>query len=553
MKGYFLLFGFLLASVASAADRPPNLVVILADDVGYMDLASYAARVREVPTSELYYETPSLDRMAAEGLSFTQFYVNPLCSPTRASLLTGKWAAPMGFTTATPSSVTTYYNQGLEPPSGYHEQDVVRHRDRIDQQQALLNARTLTALPSGRSQDHGRNEVSLAEALPTYHSAFLGKWHVGGHGALGYQPSDQGFQSLAYYDSGSSPYFRWRPLWSRERLVFSKMRQKKLMWGNPGPETGQEYLTDDLAEQAATFIKGRALKPDQPFLLWFAHFACHAPIEAKPEMIAAFDARGAIEDDGRSNSTYAAMLKSLDQSVGRIMKELRDTGQAENTVVVFLSDNGGVDWLEGGPTSNAPLKGGKATLFEGGIRVPMIVWAPGRDGIAQGGALCNKAVHGVDLYPTLTALAGAKPTPEIDGESFATLLKDPTGKTPGYNRLKMYWHYPFNVDVPHPEDRQPLTPHSAIRSGAYKLIVDWHGRLRLYNIEEDMREEHDLSEKEADRAKRMFAELCDWLDKNVDERYMPKKNPKYDAKEDPREYPFKDLRKELLGKAGFEG
>ncbi len=551
MKGLLLLFGLLVANAGFAADRPPNFVVILADDVGYMDLASYAARVREVPTSALFHETPNLDQMAAEGLSFTQFYVDPLCSPTRASLLTGKWSAPMGFTTATPSSVTTYYNQGLDPPSGYHVQDVVRHRDRIDQQQALLNARTLTALPSGRMLDQGRNEVTVAEALPAYTSAFLGKWHLGGHGAFGYQPADQGFEALAYYDSGSSPYFRWRPLWSRERLVFSKMRQKRLVWGNPGPETGQEYLTDDLTEQAATFLKGRALKPDEPFLLWFAHFACHAPIEAKPAMVAAFDARGAVEDDGRSNSTYAAMLKSLDQSVGRIMKELQDSGQAENTIVVFLSDNGGVDWLEGGPTSNAPLKGGKATLFEGGVRVPMIVWAPRREAVTQGGALCDRAVHCIDLFPTLTQLAGEKPTAGIDGESFVSLLKDPTGETPGYKRDTMVWHYPFNVIVPHPEDRQPLTPHSAIRKGAYKLIVDWHGRFRLYNIEEDMREENDLSEKDPARVKKMFAELSAWLEKNVDERYMPKKNPKYDAKQDAREYPFRDLRKEVLGEAGF--
>lgn len=549
---YLLLFGSLLASVAQAADQPPNLVVILADDVGYMDLASYAARVNDVPTNELFFETPNLDRMAAEGLAFTQFYVNPLCSPTRASLLTGKWAAPMGFTTATPSSVPTYYNQGLDPPSGFHEQDVVRHRDRINQQQSLLNARSLVALPSGQRRDLDRDEVTLAEAIPNYHSAFLGKWHVGGHGSLGYQPSDQGFETLAFFDSGSSPYFKWRPLWSRERLVFSKMRQRKLVWGSPGPETGEEYLTDDLTEQAVRYLAGRALKPEEPFLLWFAHFACHAPIEAKPELVQAFEARGAIGDDTHSNAEYAAMLKSLDQSVGRIMKQLRESGQAENTVVVFLSDNGGVDWMEGGPTSNAPLKGGKATLFEGGIRVPMIVWAPGQEDVVKSESLCTQPVHCIDLFPTLTEIAGQKPSHKIDGQSFASLLKDPSGESPGYDRTTMYWHYPFNVAVPHPEDRQPLTPHSAIRTGAYKLIVDWHGRMRLYDIEEDMREEHELSEQEPDRVKRMFKQLCDWLDDNVDVRYMPKKNPKYDANDDPREYPFKDLRKELLGKAGFE-
>lgn len=539
-----------LAGATQAADQP-HIVLIVADDVGWMDLASYAARVHEVDTSELFYETPTLDRLVAEGVAFTQFYADSEGAQSRAALMTGRWSARLGFTTSTPSSVTTYYNQGLAPPTGYLEQDVVRHRDRIKQQQKLLNARTLVALPSGQPQDGGRNEVTLAEALAGYESALLGKWFLGGHGSQGYQPADQGFRTLAYFDEMSSPYFRWRPLWSRDRLVFSRMRQKELMWGEPGAPTGQEYLTDDLTEQAIRYLDERAATPEAPFFLCFNHYAAHEPIEAKPNLIADFDAKGAKGAHGQNNPRYAAMLKSLDDSVGRVVEKLQSTGLAMNTVLIFLSDNGGVNWLPGGPTTNAPLKGCKATLFEGGVRVPMLVWAPGRKDLVAAGELCQRAAHVVDLFPTLCELAGAKVGHSIDGESFATLLREPSGDPGAYKRNEMFWHHPFNVAVPHPDDQLPLTPHSAVRVGNLKLIVDWHGRLSLYDIAADPTESTDLSQSQPEDVKRLFARLCEWLDKTVDERYMPRVNGQYQAAQDPRGYPFRDLRKEILGKPGF--
>jgi len=537
-----------LACVASAlpslatAGEPPNFVFILADDLGYMDVASYAARVRGAPRTSVFYETPNLDRLTDSGVAFSQAYAHQLCSPTRASLLTGKNGAALGFTTATPDTLT-YYSAGQEPPRGRSPLDALRHADKISTPRALLNATTLTALPSGQARDNGHDEITLAEMLTGYRSAFVGKWHLGGHGAEGYQPGDQGFETVAYFDAGGSRYTDWRDIWDRKQLVRPQMPQDELQRGDSGEPTGEEYLTDDLTQQAVGFLEGCAASPEQPFFLYLCHFAVHTPIESRPAYENHFRRKLAAWDGEPANAAYAGMVKSLDDSVGAVLRALDGAGLADNTTVIFMSDNGGVDWSRGRsrpPTSNAPFKGGKATLYEGGVRVPLIVRRPG----GPSGVWIDTPVFPVDLLPTIADLAGRPVDHDVDGQSFARLLED----AHDYRPRAFYWHYPFNVAVPSPGSGLPLTPHSAVRNGDHKLVFDWHGSVELYNIREDPFERRDLASAEPDLAMSLFRQLSDWIDEHVAPRYLPTRNPGYEPAGDARG-PFRDLRHEMLGVA----
>ncbi len=225
MKKIWIVTTVLMAvSVAArAAEQPVNVVFILADDLGICDVTGYAQRFTGTAIQDMYYETPHLDRLVSEGMAFSQAYACQLCSPTRASLLTGKNAARVGVTTATPGSVKSYYNQGISPPAGYLPQDAIYWGDKIKVEQALVNGSTLLALPAGRPGDRARDEITLAEALKDHHSAFIGKWHLGGHGAEGWQPQDQGFEELSYFDAGGSVYFDWEKQWNRRSKIHARM------------------------------------------------------------------------------------------------------------------------------------------------------------------------------------------------------------------------------------------------------------------------------------------------------------------------------------------
>lgn len=527
---------------------PPNIVFILADDLGYNDVNAFAARLTGEPREAMFYETPNLDRLIRTGTAFSQAYACQLCSPTRAGLLTGKIAARIGVTTATPGSVRTFYNQGLTPPAGYLAHDAVFWGDNIPIAQALLNGSTLDALPSGHALDQGRDEITIAEALPGYRSAFIGKWHLGGHGAAGWQPHNQGFEELAYADEGSSPYFQWRPVWDKRQKSFPKMPQPEVFAGKSGPDFGEAYLTDSLTELAVQFLAAQAAATERPpFFLYLCHFAVHTPLQAKPDDIAHFKTKPAKGWHGQDNATYAAMVKSLDDSIGRILDTLDRTGLAENTLVVFFSDNGGVTYSKPAATSNAPLKGGKAMLYEGGIRVPLAFRWPGH---IAAGQWSDVPVDYADLFPTLLQFARADPAPHyatIDGRSLVPLFADPTNRLKGYARNTHYWHYPFNVGVVNPDDGFPLTPHSAIREDDDKLIFDWSGKLHLYNLATDPGEAHNLAEADPDRALDLFTKLNTWIDQNVAAKYTPLYNPLYDPGKEVRKRAFIDLRKKLLG------
>ena len=523
MKSFLFLAISVLCS--HAAERPPNIVFILTDDLGITDIGAYACHFTGAKTEELFYETPHLDQLVADGVAFSQSYANQLCTPTRAAILTGRIASRMGVTTATPNT-KTYYNQALKTPEGYNPHDVLEHKDPIKGKIPWINATSNTALDP--------SIPTWPRILTSHDCAFLGKWHLGGHGAPDRQPSAHGFQELAYYDSGGSPYFKWQLLWNQSKPFFSTM-PGKFRIGQAGPPTGKEYLTDDLNARAVNFLNSREANP-KPFVLYYCPFAVHTPLQAPPELIKYFATKKQRGHLGHDNPTYAAMLKQLDDSVGAIRATLEKTGLAKNTLLIFTSDNGGVEYSEPAATDNQPFKGGKACLFEGGVRVPNIFYLPSR---FEGGKWCNAVVDCTDFLPTVAELTGHTLTQKIDGQSMLPLLKDPA--SPGPSRT-LIWHYPFNVQVKHPDHGTPLSPHSAIRVGDHKLIWDWHGKLSLYNISKDPYEKSDLSAEMPELTTQLHTQLKQWLKENVAPRYFPKRDESVTPAQATTPFPFKDLR-----------
>ncbi|GGZ16656.1 arylsulfatase [Echinicola pacifica] len=532
--------------VSNSTAKRPNVIFILADDYGIMDTQGYAQKILGIDPELMYYETPNLDRMMSEGISFSQAYANQLCSPTRASILTGKYAGRLGFTTAMPPR-ETYYNQNLEVPEGYYAHDVLSHADNIKIEQAMLNSTSNSAIPSGADWDKGKDELSIAEAMEDYHSAFIGKWHVGGFGAKGYQPENQGFEALAWYDAGGSAYYNWKNAWNiNTKGPYPNMPQSKWEMGDAGMETGEEYLTDDLTEQALSFIEREAKNKDKPFFLYFSHFAVHSPYQGPEEEINYYEGKDSKGWNGHHDPVYATMVKNLDESVGAILDKLEELGIEENTLVVFMSDNGGIDSKitpKGDGTDNSPFLGGKACLTEGGIRVPLIFrWK----GTLPEKKWVDIPVDCTDIFPSLLDAAGYPAeqivkSKNLDGQSLLPLLTDPQNKKKSYTKTDHFWHYPFNVIYNNPTDGYPLTPHSAIRSGDYKLIFDWHGRLALYNIEKDPYEKNNLSGSDPELTNELFGKLMSWMESNIEARYWPIPNPEYDPQKDVRDEKYIDL------------
>jgi len=553
----FTIYTILLigCKTASPEEAKPNIIFILADDFGYMDVQGYAQHTLGTDFDAMYYETPNLNKLMSEGVSFSQAYANQLCSPTRASLLTGKYAARVGVTTAA-GPEPTYFNQNMETPKGSYIHDALYHSDDIKEQQAWMNGSSSSAVPAGSEFDNGSDEMSIAEALTDYHSAFIGKWHIGGHGARGQQPSDQGFEELVYWDAPGSIYFDWKKEWlapfGRKNSKYARYRnapkrpESDFVLGNVGEETGEAYLTDDMGAQAVNFIKKQAVSNEKPFFLYFCHFAVHTPIQGKKEDIAHFKNKDTKGWNNHVNPTYASMVKSLDDSVGSIMKALEETGLEDNTLVVFMSDNGGIATKvahKGIYTDNSPLLGGKATLTEGGIRVPLIFRWKNK---IEGGQWSDVPVDCSDILPTLTDIAGYNTKElvsknDLDGRSIASLLTDVKNTKEGYTKDTRYWHYPFNVIYKSPFDGLPLEPHSAIREGDYKLIFDWYGRLYLFDIQNDPYEKNNLAKQLPDKTNDLFDKLMKWTKDNVQETYIPYLNKDYDAQKEERNVPFVNL------------
>jgi arylsulfatase A-like enzyme len=262
----------------------------------------------------------------------------------------------------------------------------------------------------------------------------------------------------------------------------------------------------------------------------------YTPFQAPEATVKYFEAKAQRGHLGRDNAIYAAMLKHLDDSVGEIRATLEATGLAANTILIFTSDNGGVEYTDPPATNNSPFKGGKACLYEGGVRVPTIVWQPGR---FEGGAWIDAVIDCTDFLPTVAELTGNPPPPDIDGQSMVRLLENPASEGP---ERTLIWHYPFNVIVKHPDHGQPLSPHSAIRVGDFKLIWDWHGRLELYEIPADPTEGRDLSAEKPELTAQLHQQLKRWLVDNVAPRYWPQRNEAVSDQAAAGPFPFRDLR-----------
>jgi len=457
-----LLTAVLLGSAGCGGDppqeeveRPPNIVLIVADDLGWTDLGAYGGE---------FYETPNLDELAREGIRFTQAYANPNCAPTRAALLTGRYSPRTGIYTV---------NSGARGEERFRK---------------MIPAENVTQL--------ALEEVTFAEVLQEagYRTAHLGKWHMGSdeHG-----PTGQGFDfNLAGNQAGHPESY------------FSPFHNPDLP---DGPE-GQN-LTDRLASEAAKWIR---LNADDPFLLYLPFYAVHTPIQGKPALVEKY--RQKPPAGGHSNAEYAAMVETLAQGVGLVLLTLEDLGIADDTVVLFYSDNGGLGgYADAGVevarevTDNAPLRGGKGMLYEGGVRVPLIVRYPG---VTPPGVTTDEPVMCVDLFPTLLEIAGVDPPADraIDGTSFVDLLRgrNRTAAT----RPAIYWHFPGYLQGRAEIGAWRTTPRGAIRDGRYKLIEDFTtGELELYNLEQDLSERNNLATVDRARAEELRAKLAAWRER----------------------------------------
>lgn len=509
------LFCFNAKAWAAQNSQKPNILFVLADDLGYMDIGAYASHVTKEDKRKFWYETPTLDKLTENGAMFTQAYACSLCSPSRSSLITGKYAAEHGFMTATPGNYATYYNQAKEVPPGMYKNDgIMPKHDRPFW--PLVQGITNISLP--------KDEITIAEALTGYDNAFIGKWHLGGHGTVGESPAHHGFKELAWFDAGGSDYFNWEKKWNGGHKYHKTMPQEKAFRGNAGNLSGEEYLTDDLTIQANEYIKKQANNKD-PFFLYFCQFAVHSPFQAKKEMVQHFAKKPNRGYHDHNNATYAAMLKSLDESMELVIKTLQETKQLDNTIIIFMSDNGGI--VKPGPdgkpkiSNNSPLKGEKALLYEGGIRVPLIIYNHKR--IKP--QIIDRPVDCNDIFPTIMDLTDTKVSHKIDGQSILPLIEG-VETDQVYNRKAYYWHYPFYVDVGL-KHGELTSPRSAIRDGDWKLIIDWEGKLELYNIEDDITEKNNLAQQEPEKLQMLFTKLIQWIDENVESRYIPRENTQY--------------------------
>jgi len=436
-----------LAVMHAAENKPtkPNIVFILADDLGYTDVACFGSK---------YYETPNIDRMAAQGMKFTSGYTcGPNCQPSRAALMSGQYGPRTGVYT-------------------------VGSIDRFDwQSRPLRPVDNVNKLPL--------EKITIAQTLKKagYATGMFGKWHLGEDAE--HHPLQRGFDE-AIVSMGVHFDFKTNP-----KMDYSK----------------GIYLADFLSDKAVDFIRRHK---DGPFFLYLPHFAVHSPHQAKQNWIQHFKPKPPA--GGHHDPAYAGMIASVDESVSRVLALLDELKLSDNTLVIFSSDNGGVggyerEGIQGGSiTDNAPLKGGKGMLYEGGIRVPYIFRWPGK---ISPGTVCDEPINSVDLYPTLLAVAGAQPPANypLDGTSYLGLLTN-SGKTEK-SSPPLYWHFPGYLGAGGGTWR--TAPAGAIRIGDWKLQEFFEtGRLELYNLKDDIGEKQNLTAAQPDKVKELHAQLLAW-------------------------------------------
>lgn len=443
------------AETAAPSDRP-NLILLLADDLGWTGLGCFGSDL---------YETPHLDALAKRGVKFSNAYAAcTVCSPTRASIMTGIYPARLHLTD---------FISGQNRPFA---------KMRIPDWTKRLES----------------SHTTIAENLQSsgYRTGHIGKWHLNDRAgkAQGTRPNEQGFD-VSYERPPGSKGYRLKP--------------------GTKSETGSNYLTDALTDQALKFIDQ---SKSDPFFLYFAYNVPHTPIQGRDDLVKYFEnkvAPGGVH----TNPTYAAMVASLDQSVGRIVERIDEQELTDKTVIFFISDNGGLTQRNGkhdGFTENLPLRRGKGSAYEGGVRVPAIALWPG---VTQAGSACDEPIMTIDLFPTLQEIAGVKTAEQsaIDGKSIAPLLRNVAATID----RDLFWHYPHY-------HAGGDGPYSAIRSGEHRLI-EFHedDSVRLYDLADDIGEQNDLSQKMPKKAAALRAKLHRWRD-SVDAQ-MPTPNPDFDA------------------------
>lgn len=442
--------------------KKPNIVFFLVDDLGWTDIQ---------PFGTTFYETPNINKLAKEGMRFTNAYAAcPVCSPTRASIMAGKYPAGMQ---------TTDWFGAAQPAEEAKKKDYNR---------PLLPAPYKEYLPL--------EEKTIAEALKDggYKTFFAGKWHLGETPDL--WPEEQGFDINKGGNSKGNP---------GKDGYFSPYNNPRLEDGPKG-----EYLPMRLADETNKFIEANK---DQPFFAYFSFYLVHTPLDAKQEQIEKYEQKkerlglkDEFGDEGgkkvritQNHTTYAAMVGALDSAVGNVLDKLEELNLDENTVIVFFSDNGGLSINEGAPTSNLPLRGGKGWMYEGGIREPLIIKYPA---LVKASTVNQTPVISNDFYPTLLQIAGLPLLPEqhTGGVSILPLLEQKKIK-----ERSLFWHYPHYGN-------QGGSPASAIRNGDWKLI-HWYenDRYELFNLKEDIGEKNNRLSSEPQKVKKLKSELARWL------------------------------------------
>jgi arylsulfatase A-like enzyme len=463
-----------LLTVTSFAGTKPNVIFILADDLGYTDVASYGSK---------YYETPHIDKLAAQGMKLTSHHHCQNCQPTRAALMSGQYGPRTGV-----------YTVGAIGRFGWETRP-------------LRPVENVTELPLDRS--------TVAQALKGvgYATAMFGKWHLGEKGP--HHPSKRGFDE-AIVSASNHYHFDTNP-----KTEYAK----------------GTYLADFLTDRAVDFI---TRNKDKPFFLYLPHFGVHSPHKAKPELIERFKSKPGIA--GHNNPTYAAMIASIDESVGRVMATLDALKLTDNTLLIFASDNGGVggyerDGIQGGSiTDNWPLRNGKGSLYEGGTRVPFIARWPG---ITKPGTQSSVPTTHVDLYPTLLEIAGAPPPANqpLDGASLLPLLKDSSSSL---DRSAIYQHFPGYLGAG--ANTWRTLPVATCIAGDWKLMEFMEDqRLELYNLKDDVSEQHNLASSQPEKAKELQTQLHAWQTSVAAK--MPAKNENIQNKATPKQGKGKGKRK----------
>ena len=451
-----LFLGIGSVTEASETGRPtetserPNVVLIVADDLGWKDLGCYGSS---------FYETPHLDSLSSQGLRFTDAYsCGPNCAPTRACLMSGRYTPVHGIYTVGSGARGKSKFRRLTPP----ENQTVLHRDFV----------TLGEL----FRDAG------------YATAHFGKWHLGEPGSGG--PTEQGFEKNVGGNKAGHP-----------KSYFSPYRNPNLADGPKG-----ENLTDRLSMEVVQFIRDHQ---DEAFFAYVPYYAVHTPIQAKASLTEKYRDKEATE--GQSNPKYAAMVETMDTGIGTILSTLDELEIADNTLVIFTSDNGGLGGyhaagIDGGQeiTSQAPLRGGKGMLYEGGIRVPLIMRWPGK---IEADATRSTIVNSVDFLPTLCAAAGITDLPPHDGRDISACFSEEGESV----QRSIFWHFPGYLEAGGGRGTWRTTPGGAIREGQWKLIQFFEDdRVELYDLAQDIGEQNNLAEQHPDIRDRMLKSLQQW-------------------------------------------